>query len=155
MQSFLFLKELHKMLSTATMEIAAHSLCMHAVFPIGCMVAMLLSTLPCIGLMDEAELEEVIHLVDRQKKKLHFADSLMHVQPAHKELRQLPLFQGLSDADFARVRTQSCGSKPGLLRLCLLLTSFSTNAHVATFNCLGFRKGNSAFCKENTALLCH
>ncbi|KAL0054936.1 hypothetical protein WJX82_004786 [Trebouxia sp. C0006] len=55
------------------------------------------------GLMDEAEVEEVIHLVDRQKKRLHFAGSLMHVQPACKELRQMPLFQGLNDQDFAKV----------------------------------------------------
>lgn len=55
------------------------------------------------GLMDEAEVEEVIHLVDRQKKRLHFAGSFMHVQPACKELRQMPLFQGLNDQDFAKV----------------------------------------------------
>ena len=57
------------------------------------------------GLMDEAEVEEVIHLVERQKKKLHFAGSLMHVQPACQELRQMPLFQGLSDQDFAKVHS--------------------------------------------------
>ena len=68
--------------------------------------------------MDEAELEEVIHLVDRQKKKLHFADSLMHVQSAYKELRQLPLFQGLSDADFARVRADSHRSMCDLMLQC-------------------------------------
>ncbi len=59
------------------------------------------------GLMDEAEVEEVIHLVDRQKKRLHFAGSLMHVQPACKELRQMPLFQGLSDQDLAKVHKHS------------------------------------------------
>ena len=57
--------------------------------------------------MDEAEVEEVIHLVDRQKKRLHFAGSLMHVQPACKELRQMPLFQGLNDQDFAKVHKHS------------------------------------------------
>ncbi len=56
--------------------------------------------------MDEAEVEEVIHLVDRQKKRLHFAGSLMHVQPAGKELRQMTLFQGLNDQDFAKVHKQ-------------------------------------------------
>ena len=59
------------------------------------------------GLMDGAEVEEVIHLVDRQKKRLHFAGSLMHVQPACKELRQMPLFQGLNDQDFAKVHKHS------------------------------------------------
>ena len=59
------------------------------------------------GLMDEAEVEEVIHLVDRQKKRLHFAGSFMHVQPACKELRQMPLFQGLNDQDFAKVQEHS------------------------------------------------
>lgn len=54
--------------------------------------------------MDEAEVAEVIQLVERQKKRLHFASSLIHIQPASKELRQLPLFQGLADADFAKVR---------------------------------------------------
>ena len=57
--------------------------------------------------MDEAEVEEVIHLVDRQKKRLHFAGSFMHVQPACKELRQMPLFQGLNDQDFAKVQEHS------------------------------------------------
>ncbi|KAA6417827.1 MAG: salt overly sensitive 1 [Trebouxia sp. A1-2] len=59
------------------------------------------------GLMDEAEVEEVIHLVDRQKKRLHFAGSLMHVQPASKELRQMLLFQGLNDQDFAKVTSDA------------------------------------------------
>lgn len=59
------------------------------------------------GLMDEAEVEEVIHLVERQKKRLHFADSLIHVQPAVKELHQLPLLHGLSDQDLAKVRANS------------------------------------------------
>lgn len=59
------------------------------------------------GLMDEAEVEEVIHLVDRQKKRLHFAGSLMRVQSACKELRQMPLFQGLNDQDFAKVHKHS------------------------------------------------
>ena len=57
------------------------------------------------GLMDEAEVQEVVHLVERQKKRLHFAGSMLHVQPAQQELRQLTLFQGLSDKDFAKVGT--------------------------------------------------
>lgn len=53
--------------------------------------------------MDEAEVEEVIHLVERQKKRLHFAGSLLRVQPAPTELRQLTVFHGLSDQELAKV----------------------------------------------------
>ena len=55
--------------------------------------------------MDPAEVQEVVHLVERQKKRLHFAGSMLHVQPADQELRRLPLFQGLSDPDFTKVGT--------------------------------------------------
>ncbi|KAL3158150.1 Son of sevenless 1, variant 2 [Trebouxia sp. C0010 RCD-2024] len=55
------------------------------------------------GLMDEAEVEEVIHLIERQKKRLHFAGSLLRVQPATSELRQLTAFHGLSDQELAKV----------------------------------------------------
>ena len=70
-------------------------------------IALHLSFLLHAGLMDEAEVEEVIHLVERQKKRLHFAGSLIHVQPACKELRQMRLFQGLNDQDFAKVQEHS------------------------------------------------
>lgn len=53
--------------------------------------------------MDEAEVEEVIHLIERQKKRLHFAGSLLRVQPATSELRQLTAFHGLSDQELAKV----------------------------------------------------
>ena len=58
--------------------------------------------------MDAAELQEIVHLVERQKKKLHFAGGLLRVQPAQHELRQLTLFQGLSNQDFAKVNSFSC-----------------------------------------------
>jgi len=70
-------------------------------------IALSVSFMLHAGLMDEAEVEEVIHLVDRQKKRLHFAGSLMHTQTACKELRQMPLFQGLNDQDFAKVQEHS------------------------------------------------
>ena len=60
--------------------------------------------------MDAAEVQEVVHLVDRQKKRLHFAGGLMRVQSAQHELRQLLLFRGLTDQDFAKV----CLPKPCL-----------------------------------------
>lgn len=53
--------------------------------------------------MDEAEVEEVAHLIERQKKRLHFAGSLLRVQPAAVELRQLTAFHGLSDQELAKV----------------------------------------------------
>ena len=56
--------------------------------------------------MDEAEVEEVIHLVERQKKRLHFAGSLLRVQSAPTELRQLTVFHGLSDQELAKVPLQ-------------------------------------------------
>ena len=58
--------------------------------------------------MDEAEVEEVIHLVERQKKRLHFAGSLLRVQLASTELRQLTVFHGLSDQELAKVPLLCC-----------------------------------------------
>ena len=84
---------------------------------IACNVSFLLHA----GLMDGAEVEEVIHLVDRQKKRLHFAGSLMHVQPACKELRHMPLFQGMNDQDFAKVHKHSFA--PYTTSCCFPITS--------------------------------
>ena len=58
--------------------------------------------------MDEAEVEEVVHLIERQKKRLHFAGSLLRVQPASLELRQLTAFHGLSDQELAKVPLLCC-----------------------------------------------
>lgn len=58
--------------------------------------------------MAEAEVEEVVHVIERQKKRLHFAGSLLQVQPAQNELRQLPVFHGLSDHELAKVPPHCC-----------------------------------------------
>lgn len=49
-------------------------------------------------------MEEVVGLVERQKKRLHYAGSRINLVPASKELRQMPLFQGLLDDNFVKVR---------------------------------------------------
>lgn len=77
--------------------------------------------------MDEAEVEEVIHLVERQKKRLHFAGSLLRVQPASAELRQLTVFHGLSDQELAKVPLLCCLSIPdnaALIHTCCFLGHF-------------------------------
>ena len=81
--------------------------------------------------MDEAEVEEVIHLVERQKKRLHFAGSLLRVQPASVELRQLTAFHGLSDQELAKVPLLCCFKHTLVHRHCfeLVLHCFELVLH--------------------------
>ena len=55
------------------------------------------------GLVDTAEMGELIYLVDRQKKRLHFGAPTLRVPPAGKELWQHALLKGLTAQDRAEV----------------------------------------------------
>lgn len=55
------------------------------------------------GLVDTAEMGELIYLVERQKKRLHFGAPTLRVPPLNKELWQHPLLKGLTAQERAQV----------------------------------------------------
>lgn len=57
------------------------------------------------GLVDSAEMGELIYLVERQKKRLHFGAPTLRVPPLSKELWQHPLLKGLTAQERAQVRS--------------------------------------------------
>ena len=56
-----------------------------------------------VGLVDSAEMAELVYLVERQKKRLHFGAPTLRVPPLAKELWQHPLFRGFTAQDRAEV----------------------------------------------------